>query len=207
MSEENKVTEEKELIKPFTIDHDAIMQNQQNAMIPSGNDNENGESVADQLHIPNAKHENTNDNTKSKPNKKQKNQEKEEESKDSKSGLRRMFDILPEGAANPNKKMYLVLLYINSNTDNVEDEKDFFFEVGRQAVYSRIRDMLVDGVDIDCMKSLIFVDSPMITISARTTVYSFMKTVREQNKVIDETSFDIEDYYYDIEDSESEEKY
>ena len=51
MSEENKVTEEKELIKPFTIDHDAIMQNQQNAMIPSGNDNENGNTKRNCFHL------------------------------------------------------------------------------------------------------------------------------------------------------------
>lgn len=205
MSEEKKTTSEtQEQVKPFVIDHEYAMKAQQNSMVPSdGNDNEES-SVADELKVPEKKKE----NEEPKPKKKTVKEKLPTPSKEPapKSGLKRMFNILPEGMIDPNHKKYLVLLYITSTVDNLEDGKDFFFENGRQATYDRIKHLLENDWQVDCMKSLVFVDSPKVTIATRTSVYTFMKDVREQKKVIDDTSFDIEDYYYEVDDKEESEE-
>lgn len=206
MSDEKQTTQnnEEEMVKPFTIDHEYVMQNQQNSMVPTGN-SDSDDSVADELQVPDkGNKEKSQDN---KPKKKSIKDKVKPLSKEPepKSGLKKMFNILPEGMADPNHKKYLVLLYITSTEDNIEDGKDFFFENGRQAVYDRIKGMLENNWNIDCMRSLVFVDSPKITIASHTTIYSFMRDVREQKKVIDDSSFDIEDYYYEVDEEESEE--
>ena len=192
--EENKSTTQ-EQIKPFTIDHDYAMRNQQSSMVPGESNDE--QSVADDLKIPDKEIKKTD----TIPEEKVEELKKRPTLRD---GMKKMFSLLPEGSKDPNHKMYLVLLYIPSMEDNIEDSKDFFFKTGRQAVYDRIKELLEENPNIDCMKSLIFVDSPNITISNRTSVYSFMKDVRERKSVIDDTSFDIRDFYYDPGDEDTE---
>ena len=103
----------------------------------------------------------------------------------------------------PNRKLYLLLLIITSDVDNQEDENTFKFIKGRQEVYDYIKGELEAGVNLDCMKSLVLVDSPKISISKGVSVYSFMNDMRERGNVIDVSSFDIEDYFYEV-DEEAE---
>lgn len=117
--------------------------------------------------------------------------------------LKDVFSILPEGSEDPNQKLYLVLFYIQDAIDNMEEEQQFKFIRGRQSVYDYIKEQLQSGVAIDCMRSLIFVDSPNIRISHRCSIFVFMSDMKVKNLIIDDTSFDINDWKYDIEDIES----
>lgn len=191
--------EKKEMVKPFVIDHDAIGDIQKNSMVPDSDDTE--KSVADELKIPEKKKDEK-EIMKEEEKKEEKPQKKLLES--AKKAMIKPFEILAEGAADPTQKMYLVLLYINSNDDNVEDSKDFFFIRGRQDVFDALKDAL-ENYNADAMRSLIFVDSPKVTISTRTSVYKFMKDMIDTNRVLNDSDFDIQDYYYDIKDIEREE--
>ena len=103
-------------------------------------------------------------------------------------------------------KMYLVL-YVYTSQDG-EDIRDFEFITGRQNTYDRIKELLIateDCEQLDAMKSLVFVDSPKIQISNRLNAYTFMKDMRLNNKIVDDTSFDINDYYYEVDNNEEKE--
>lgn len=108
-------------------------------------------------------------------------------------------------AAKAGEKMYLILLVYTCQDS--EDVHDFQFIIGRQATYDRLKELLQNSDNdeqLDAMKSLVFVDSPKIQISKRLSVFSFMRDMKLNNKVIDDTSFDIHDYYYEMEDNDEE---
>ena len=193
-----KMADEK-LIKPFTIDHDGVAKTQVESMVPT--EDSKISNIADELKIPEKQDE------KSILLKNKTDYKEEKKTKGvleaAKKTMIKPFEILAEGAADPTRKLYLVLLYIGSDSDNEEDTKDFFFVKGRQAVFNAIKDAL-ENYNVDAMRSLIFVDSPKVTISTKTTVYQFMKDMINTNKVINDTNFDINDYYYEIDDTENE---
>lgn len=113
----------------------------------------------------------------------------------------------------PIKRLYLILkVYTDVDACDGEAEqiRDFEFFTGTsQELYDRIKEEIIESDDfsvrqkIDVMKSIIFADSPKITIGLATkktkpcSMYKIMKNLREQGKIVDETSFDIEDYKYD----------
>ena len=102
------------------------------------------------------------------------------------------------------KKTYLVLLEGEIPTNEGENYKTYEFILGRQATYDYIKD-IIQSQDIifDAMKSKVIVDSEKVNIGKALSVYNFMRIMKENNKVVDESSFDIEDYYYDIEEKEN----
>lgn len=119
----------------------------------------------------------------------------------------------------PKSKIYLILKVYN-DTDAGEGEseqiRDFEFFTGTsQELYDKIREEILESDDssvrqkIDVMKSMVLVNSNKITIGVALrkdnpcSMYRIMKNLREQGKVVDETSFDIDDYKYDF-DMESE---
>lgn len=104
-------------------------------------------------------------------------------------------------------KLYLILLVFNHNYDGGEDTRDFEFIHGRQFTYDRLKQLLTDPnteEQLDAMKSLVFVDSPKIQISKRLSVYQFMRDMKINDKVTDNSSFDIQDYYYELEENNEE---
>lgn len=183
-----------ESIKPFTMDLNyASQQNMMQAMVP-GSESTKTKNVADELNVGGEK--SVNKTVESKPEKSE-NEVKEKTSVAK--ALIKPFQILAEGAQDPNHKLYLVLVVNSSMEDNVEDDRDFFFVKGRQAVFDKIRLMLESGEPIDIMRSLIYVDSNKVKISMRTSVYRFMRDCLNTSKVINDSGFDIGDYYYDYE--------
>lgn len=103
----------------------------------------------------------------------------------------------------PKVKLYLVLKYYSTNSDYVEDYRDYeYFRGTTQEMYDHLKVELETSDEFDAMKSRVLVDSPNITISHKCSVYMFMKNARDIGKVKDESSFDITDYYYDLEDTE-----
>lgn len=190
------MSDSKKEVKPFVIQHDeevinaqSIMQASTVAPSPSEKEKKKKHSVVDDLVID--EKYNAVEGTKKGKNECLKNTNHKPKKKP--------FSILPAGVADPNKKLYLLLLYINNESDNTENEKDYCFIRGRQEVFDFIVQNLHAEYNIDCMKSLIYVDSPRVKISTRTSIYKFMKDMINTNKVINTTGFDIEDYYYDYE--------
>lgn len=89
-------------------------------------------------------------------------------------------------------KTYLILI------DGESEEKkfrDWELVIGRQAAYDYIKNMLLsEYADIDIFKSKIIVSSDKVKITDGISIYKFMKGMKNNDKVIDYSSFDIEDY-------------
>lgn len=113
----------------------------------------------------------------------------------------------------PTRKLYLLLKVYNdmdAGEGEAEQLRDFEFFTGTsQELYDKIREEILESDDssvrqkIDVMQSMILVDSNKITIGVAMSknkpcsMYKIMKNLKDQGKVVDETSFDIEDYKYD----------
>lgn len=112
---------------------------------------------------------------------------------------------------------YLILLEGEYKYKDGENYKSFELITGRQAAYDFIKDILENMHDsdyeymLDVSKSriiseppVITPDTPRITLSNMLTLYSFMKIMRERNKIVDDSSFDIEDYFDEDIDNEEQ---
>ena len=98
------------------------------------------------------------------------------------------YDTEPE-------KIYLILI----DGEEVDNEstrfRDWETVEGRQAAYDYIKNMLQsEYVLIDVHTSKIIVSSEKVKVTDGISIYEFMKNMKENDKVIDYTSFDIEDY-------------
>lgn len=102
-------------------------------------------------------------------------------------------------------KLYLLLLYITSSDDNVEEEHIFKFVRGRQNAYDALKELLETEGNVDCMKSRVLVDSPKIQISHKCSVFTFMRDMKERKLIEDDSRFDIYDYYYEEAEEDGEE--
>lgn len=101
------------------------------------------------------------------------------------------------------KKLYLILKYYTSKEDNIEDYRSFEFYKGTsQDLYDHLKSEIETHDELDIMRSRVLVDSPTITISRKCTIYMFMRDMRSEGRITDESSFDIEDYSYDEKDVE-----
>ena len=97
------------------------------------------------------------------------------------------------------EKTYLILLDgyepVYGHEDVAKPFRDWQMKEGRQAAYDFIKDMLENQyVNIDVHESRIIVSSEKVKVTDGISIYEFMKAMKEQNKVIDYTSFDIEDF-------------
>lgn len=100
------------------------------------------------------------------------------------------------------EKTYLILLDgENVNGDTVirgETFRDWELVTGRQKAYDYIKNIIEsEYAIINVIKSKIIVSSDKVKVTDGITIYEFMKAMKEENKVIDYTSFDISDYYTD----------
>lgn len=112
----------------------------------------------------------------------------------------------------PVKKLYLILRVYNdmdAGEGELEQIKDFEFFTGTsQELYDKLKEEIIDSKDesvrqkLDIMDSIVMVDSSKITLSVvmskkkPCSVYKIMRNLKEQGKIVDDTSFDIEDYRY-----------
>lgn len=112
------------------------------------------------------------------------------------------YDTEPE-------KTYLILMDGLERGEGSEGEtlrpiRDWEIKVGRQQAYDYIKNMLEsEYAEFNIYKSKIIVDS--ITFKDGVSIYEFMKNMKEGDKVIDYTSFDIEDYTYTVDNEEGAE--
>ena len=92
-----------------------------------------------------------------------------------------------------NEKTYLILIEGQGADNYGELIRDWDFKVGRQEAYDYIKNYLEsDYVLVDVINSKIIVDT--LTIKESVSIFKFMKSMKENNKVVDETSFDITEY-------------
>lgn len=106
------------------------------------------------------------------------------------------------------EKIYLILIDGESRNDDNSGEqyRDWEIVEGRQAAYDYIKGILEsEYVIVDIKKSKIIVSSDKVKITDGISIYHFMKKMKDSDKVIDYTSFDIEDYLSYESDSEGEE--
>ena len=97
------------------------------------------------------------------------------------------------------EKIYLILLEGNEpvygHDDVAKPFRDWQMKEGRQEAYDYIKEMLENKyVEIYVHTSKIIVSSEKVKVTDGISIYEFMKVMKEQDKVIDYTSFDIEDY-------------
>lgn len=98
------------------------------------------------------------------------------------------YDTEPE-------KTYLILLDGVDNDNTANPFRDWQMKEGRQAAYDYIKEMVENQyVNINVHTSRIIVSSEKVKITDSISIYKFMKTMKENDKVIDYSSFDIEDY-------------
>ena len=99
------------------------------------------------------------------------------------------YDTEPE-------KIYLILIDGEEIIDGDGKKiRDWEFKEGRQAAYDYIKNMIESNyIIVDVMESKIIVSSEKVKVTDGISIYEFMKAMKDNNKVIDYTSFDIEDY-------------
>lgn len=106
------------------------------------------------------------------------------------------YDTEPE-------KEYLILIDGYENDNDGSRFRDWEVVVGRQNAYDYIKNMLENEyVSINVDTSKIIVNSDKVKVLNGLTLYEFMKAMKDEEKVIDYSSFDIEDYVGDIEGAE-----
>ena len=93
------------------------------------------------------------------------------------------------------EKVYLILIDGQENDNEGQRIRDWEVVEGRQAAYDYIKNMILsDYIIVDVMESKIIVSSEKVKVTDGVSIYKFMKGMKENDKVIDYTSFDIEDY-------------
>lgn len=98
------------------------------------------------------------------------------------------YDTEPE-------KIYLILIDGVENDNEAKPYRDWELVTGRQAAYDYIKTMLENEyVIVNVEESKIIVNSENVKITDGVSIYAFMKNMKETDKIIDYTSFDIEDY-------------
>lgn len=96
------------------------------------------------------------------------------------------YDTEPE-------KVYLILIEGKDPED--KEFRDWELKEGRQAAYDYIKNyILSEYTVIDIHESRIIVSSEKVKVTDGISIYEFMKVMKEKDKVIDYSSFDIEDY-------------
>lgn len=123
-------------------------------------------------------------------------------------GLVKAIVYVPE---DDNKKYLILITGETYDNENIEYRSWELIE-SRQATYDWILETLIKspeeiGYNFDVMKSKILVDSKNVAVSEAISVYRFMLLMKTENKVQDESTFDIEEYYYDEEGNDEEDEY
>ena len=101
------------------------------------------------------------------------------------------------------EKTYLILIDGEEADNEGKRFRDWEVITGRQNAYDYIKNMLENEyVMIDVDSSKIIVSSDKVKVTDGISIYDFMKSMKEKDKVIDYSSFDIDDYVGDVEGAE-----
>lgn len=123
-------------------------------------------------------------------------------------GLVKAIVYVPE---DDNKKYLILITGEQYSNENIEYRSWELIE-SRQATYDWIKEILTKdpeeiGYRFDVMKSKILVDSKNVAVSEAISVYRFMLLMKTEEKVQDDSTFDIEEYYYEEESGNEEDEY
>ena len=115
-------------------------------------------------------------------------------------GLGKAITYIPE---DDNKKYLILITGEEYSNENIEYRSWEIIE-SRQMTYDWIKELLLNGDEnngfiIDIMKSKVLVDSENVPLSKAISVYRFMTLMKTEDKVVDDSTFDIEDYAYELE--------
>lgn len=92
-------------------------------------------------------------------------------------------------------KIYLILIDGVENDNEGKQYRDWEIITGRQNAYDYIKTMLENEyIIVNVEESKIIVSSENVKVTDGVSIYAFMKNMKETDKVIDYSSFDIEDY-------------
>lgn len=95
------------------------------------------------------------------------------------------------------EKTYLILLFGENRDNEASEFKDWEIVTGRQDAYDYIKRYVEsEYVYIDVHKSYIISNSANITIDKKISIFKFMVTMKENDVIKDDTSFDIHEYAY-----------
>ena len=93
------------------------------------------------------------------------------------------------------EKTYLVLIDGEERDTDGKQYRDWELIEGRQNAYDYIKNIIEsEYVIVNVMKSKIIVNADKVKVTDGITIYEFMKVMKEKDKIIDYSSFDIEDY-------------
>ena len=115
-------------------------------------------------------------------------------------GLVKAITYIPE---DDNKKYLILITGEEYSNENIEYRSWEIIE-SRQMTYDWIKELLLNGDEnngfiFDIMKSKVLVDSENVPLSKAISVYRFMTLMKTEDKVVDDSTFDIEDYAYELE--------
>ena len=115
-------------------------------------------------------------------------------------GLVKAITYIPE---DDNKKYLILITGEECSNENIEYRSWEIIE-SRQMTYDWIKELLLNGDEnngfiFDIMKSKVLVDSENVPLSKAISVYRFMILMKTEDKVVDDSTFDIEDYAYELE--------
>lgn len=100
----------------------------------------------------------------------------------------------------PDTIKYLLLLHVFHDDDSDytdEESRTWLVKTGRQNVYDYLKNMIeAEAIDPD----MSFILSETVAPQKSVTVSSFMKKMKEKQKVIDGTNFDVYEYNYALQD-------
>lgn len=101
---------------------------------------------------------------------------------------------------NEEDKVYLILIDGEETDNESKKYRDWEIVTGRQQAYDYIKSILEsEFAIIDVDRSKIIVSSDKVKITDGISIYKFMKAMKDDDRVIDYTSFDIDDYAGDVE--------
>ena len=120
-------------------------------------------------------------------------------------GLVKAITYIPE---DDNKKYLILITGEEYSNENIEYRSWEIIE-SRQMTYDWIKELLLNGDEnngfiFDIMKSKVLVDSENVPLSKAISVYRFMILMKTEDKVVDDSTFDIEDYAYNLEEEGKE---
>ena len=120
-------------------------------------------------------------------------------------GLVKAITYIPE---DDNKKYLILITGEEYSNENIEYRSWEIIE-SRQMTYDWIKELLLNGDEnngfiFDIMKSKVLVDSENVPLSKAISVYRFMTLMKTEDKVVDDSAFDIEDYAYNLEEEGEE---
>lgn len=102
-----------------------------------------------------------------------------------------LIDAISFDGQDPDDIRYLLLIRVLEPASPDEDCYEWFIKTGRQTTYDFLKELILSCV-VDIDESFIMGETS--TIKTSISIYKFMKSVKDNEKIIDNTSFDVDEY-------------